>query len=93
MITKELIREGIERHLVTFEVDPNMGAGTVCRIGDGWFYFGGIEAEEASPEEYVNNVPIDDIVSEIYDVLSDFRNIDAFQDEYDYYESILTPTT
>lgn len=90
MITKELIREGIERHLVTFDVDPNIGDGTVCRIGDGWFYFGGIEAEEASPEEYVKNVPMDDIVSEIHDVLDDFRNIDVFKDEYDYYESVLT---
>lgn len=93
MITKELIRKGIERHLVTFEVDPNMSSGTGCRIGDGWFYFGGQEAEEASPEEYVKNVPMDDIVSEIFDVLNDFRNIDEFKDEYDYYEYILTPTT
>ena len=37
----------------SFITDPNMGYGTVCKIGDYWFYFGGITAEEMEPDEYV----------------------------------------
>ena len=51
MITEDMVRSGIREHLITFIVDPNMGSGTVCSIGDSWFYFGGQEAEDAAPEE------------------------------------------
>ena len=44
MITEDMVRSGIREHLITFIVDPNMGSGTVCSIGDSWFYFGGYEA-------------------------------------------------
>lgn len=47
-----------------------------------------------SPEEYIKNVPVEDIVDEIFDVLESFRkegkdDID-FREEYDYYWHILT---
>ena len=47
-----------------------------------------------SPEEYIKNVPVEDVVDEIFDVLESFRkegkeDID-FRDEYDYYWHILT---
>lgn len=48
-ITKEMLKSGIKAKLVTFAEDPNADHGTVCRIGDGWFYFGGTEAEMYSP--------------------------------------------
>ena len=38
MITEDMVRSGIREHLITFIVDPNMGSGTVCSIGDSWFY-------------------------------------------------------
>ena len=94
VITKEMIKSGIKAKLVVFAEDPNADQGTVCRIGDGWFYFGGTEGERYSPEEYIRNVPEEDVVDEIFDVLESFRkegkeDID-FRDEYDYYWHILT---
>lgn len=89
MITEKLIRDGIRAKLVEFVLDPNMESGTVCRIGDSWFYFGGLTAEELSPEEYVANVPTDDIVREILETLNDFNGDEELQDEYDYYEAVL----
>ena len=62
MITKELIKEGIRENLVKFVVDPNMESGTVCQIGDSWFYFGGMTAEEINPSEYLRDMSEDDIV-------------------------------
>ena len=89
MITKGLIADGIRSNLVRFVVDPNMESGTVCQIGDSWFYFGGLTAEETSPEEYLATVPMEDIVDEIFDVLEGFREAEEYADEYDYYWHIL----
>ena len=90
MITKEMIASGISERLVQFAVDPNLGYGTVCQIGDGWFYFGGLEAEDMNPDEYVSAVPMENIVDDIFDTLEAFKNVEEFKDEYDYYESILS---
>lgn len=84
MITKADIKNGILNGSIKFIVDPNMESGTVCSIGDYWFYFGGIEAEEINPEEYLDNVPIEDIANEIYDALESMDD-----DECGYYEAIL----
>lgn len=84
-ITKAMIRDGIENKIVKFDIDPNMGAGTICKIGENWFYFGGITAEESDPEEYVAAVPTETIVDEIYDVLEDFKVLPEYHDEYRYY--------
>ncbi len=94
VITKKVIESGIKAKLIVFAEDPNSDHGTVCKIGDGWFYFGGAEAEMCSPEEYIKNVPEESIVDEIFDVLESFRkegkdDID-FREEYDYYWHILT---
>lgn len=88
MITKELIRRGIETNNVRFIVDPNMGKGTVCQIGDGWFYFGGFTAEELSPDEY-SMYFVEDIAQEVLEALDDFRKCDELKDEYSYYELFL----
>lgn len=90
MITAKQISDGIARGVVRFIIDPNMGGGTVCAIGNNWFYFGGEVAEEESPRKYLEHVPIEDVIGEIMDVLNDFsahRNV--FGDEYDYYEAFL----
>ena len=95
VITKEMLKSGIKAKLVTFAEDPNADRGTVCRIGDGWFYFGGAEAEMCSPEEYIKNVPEESVVDEIFDVLESFRkegkdDIDFREEYYYYYWHILT---
>lgn len=90
MITKNKILSGINEHLVSFVINPNMECGTVCQIGDSWFCFGGLTADEMNPEEYLANVPIEDIVQEVLDVLNDFQTDAELKDEYDYYDAILT---
>lgn len=89
VITTELILSGIKERLITFGVDPNMGSGTVCRIGDGWFYFGGFTAEEMNPDEYLANVPMEDIVREIHETLDEFSRDEELRDEYEYYKAVL----
>lgn len=91
MITKELIRKGIESKVIRFESDPDGidGLGTVCAIGEYWFYFGGLTAEELAPDEYQENVPMEEIIDEIYDVLEVFRTTPWFETEYEYYQCFL----
>lgn len=89
MITKRMIQDGIRANLVEFVADPNMGGGTVCKIGSSWFYFGGLAGEELSPRQYLARVPKKDIVQEIFEVLEEFREDEEFKDEYDYYEAVL----
>ena len=85
MITLNMIKEGYEKGIVKIIMSPH-DDGVVCSIGDNWFYFGGMTAEECkTTEEYTTNVPQEDIVREIFDVLDDFRIQDEFEDEYHYY--------
>ena len=94
IITKEMIKEGLNKNIVLLIVDPNMGDGTVCSIGEYWFYFGGLTAEENNPEEYAKSIPRETIIDEIYDTLEDFRqDPDTFSDEYQYYYWYLKENT
>ena len=44
-----------------------------------------------TPEEYLRDIPEDDIVREIVETLDDFKCLpDVFEDEYNYYLAILT---
>lgn len=87
MITHEMVRKGIHQGIVRFIIDPNMEDGTVCAIGDNWFYFGGLLAEETKPENYLEKAGIDKAVNDIYDAVTEIKDTD--QDEYDYYLSYL----
>ena len=90
VITDDMIRAGIRKNIVKFVIDPNMKSGTVCQIGDNWFYFGGPSAEAQNPEEYVKNTGEDDLVREICDVLDCFRHDGPEnRDEYLYYYAYL----
>ncbi len=81
--------------MVRLTVDPMStdGKGTVAQIGDAdpnnYFYFGGLTAEDMTPEEYAKNVPLDDIISEMKSALDDFRNSDELIDEYNLYYALL----
>lgn len=91
MITKEMVSEGIHNGSVRFVADPNMEVGTVCKIGEHWFYFGGETAEGMQPEDYLRAVSLEDIVNEVFDVLKNFRRSDeTFGGEYAYCEAYLT---
>lgn len=85
MITLNMVQKGYERGIVNIVKSPH-DDGVVCSIGDNWFYFGGMTAENCkTPEEYTANVPQEDIVREIFEVLDEFRILEDFKDEYDYY--------
>ena len=87
MITKQMISQGLKEGCVNLIVDPNMQSGTVCKIGEYWFYFGGLTAEELEPDEYEKEIPHEDLVDNIADVLEAFR--EDYADEYNYYEAYL----
>lgn len=90
MITEDMVREGIRNGSVRFVKDPNMEHGTVCQIGEDWFYFGCLKAEELDPDEYITEMPEDDAAALVFDALEQIRNDGAFDDEYAYYEAYLT---
>ena len=83
MITLNMVKHGYEQGVINIIESPH-NDGVVCGIGDNWFYFGGMTAEECkTPKEYTMNVPQDDIVREIFEVLEEFFT--EFEDEYYYY--------
>ncbi len=86
MITKEKIKNGLRHNSINL-IDSPMGDGVVCKIGELWFYFGGETATSTTAKEYRENVPEDDIVSEIDGVLTDF--LTENEDEYLYYDHFL----
>lgn len=88
-ITKKTIRMGLEQKVIMLTVDPNFSRGVVCTIGEDWFYFGGMAAEESNPDEYLRNTPIEDIVDEIFAVLEDFKIDEGCRTEYAYYAHYL----
>lgn len=92
MITKKQIAQGLMSGIVRLDIDPNMGSGIVARIGENWFYFGGLTAEEYDDVDlYMAEIPFDTIVDEIYDVLHEWQTLDQeeFRDEAAYYEAFL----
>lgn len=90
MITKGMVRDGIHNGSIRFIKDPNMEHGTVCQIGDDWFYFGCLKAEELDPDEYIETMPEDDVVGLVFNTLEEFREDGTFDDEYAYCEAYLT---
>lgn len=90
MITKDLIARGLDEGIIRFVIDPNMEHGTVCQIGEYWFYFGGSTAEELNPAEYLSAVAKCELAQEVYETLESFRKDGAeLADVYRYYEAYL----
>lgn len=82
-ITRDLIVEGINQKIVRFGW-PDNGEDTVCcLIGDNWFYFGGLAAEQITPSEYIRVTDMDENIDNIMTVLNDFKTL--CPDEYFYY--------
>lgn len=93
MITKNLVAQGLMSDVIRLDIDPKMGSSIVARIGENWFYFGGMTAEEYNDvEQYREDIPFGTIVDEIYDVLHEFQTggHEEFLDEAAYYESVLS---
>ena len=79
-ITPEMIRRGIDDDIVRFIIDPNAESGTVCGIGNHWFYFGGLTAETYDPDDYLKVTDVDDNIASIIDALECLNH-----DEFMYY--------
>lgn len=88
-ITLKMISNGIDRGFVQFVKDPNSGHGTVCKIGENWFYFGGLTAEENDPNEFINCTLMKENIRDIFETLNEFKNQDETKDEYAYYLAYL----
>lgn len=100
MISKEQIKNGIHNRVIQFiDATGEYGCfGTVCKIGNSAFYFGGITAEEESAAEYLLNSNMEDVINAIFDALESFRmdtdqSNDNSNSEYEYYESLLREST
>lgn len=89
IITVNTIAKGLRSGLISLIKNPQQETGTVCQIGEYWFYFDGEIAEEYDPKEFQENVPFGDIVSKIYDVLMLFQKDSEFETEYGYYLAFL----
>ena len=87
MISKEMIRKGLDNGIVKLIDSPNDGE-SICQVGDHWFYYAGAEGEGLTSAEYVARVPRESIVEEILSALEAIRD-DLDPDEYAYYESVL----
>ena len=88
-LPEEEILAALQDGRIQLIVNPNQECGTVCQIGDNWFYFGGQTAEEMNPEEYRRCVSEEDIANEITGALDNFRQYCSVYseciDEYRYY--------
>lgn len=89
-ITREMIKEGYEKDLVSLVWSPS-DDGVVCIIGDYWFYFGEkTETECKSVEEYKHAVLEDAIIDHIWEALNElYVSGDETQKEYLYYQEYL----
>lgn len=85
VISHTMIKRGIEQGLIQFKPNTPDGYEVVCWIGDHWFYFAGMEGEDMLAEDYLKEVPMFEIESEVYEVLKGFMTIPEFLDEYKYY--------
>jgi len=91
VITFDMVKSGYASGHIWLSESPN-GDGVVCRIGDGWFFFGGHTAEDYdSAADYKKDIPVECIVKDIFEVLQDFWDCghEEFRDEYLYYEYFL----
>lgn len=85
LMLEKQIKKGIELGVVKFVPNPNTGEGTVCQLGDDWFYFKGVIEE--SPEEYLKNTSEENNIRLIADVLLEYQKM--FPDEYEHFMSFL----
>ena len=89
-ISVEMILEGLLHNYVQLVLNPVTDLGTVCQIGEHWFYFGGEFADAAIPIKYLAEIPLGTIATEIYESLNEMKNSCETEDEYVYYAYYLS---
>lgn len=93
MITHLKIMNGITSGRLRFVPDPSRKYGTVAQIGDYTFYFDQTDDADLNPEEYVKRVPILEIVNRIFEELRLMALDCSTEDEYNYYDEILSASS
>lgn len=90
-ISKEMISDAIDHHLIRFINDPSVGTGTVCAIGDNWFYFGGDAVENINAAELFQFFSKEKIVDILFQIFDDMikTNDEESIDDYRYYYSFI----
>ena len=92
MITREMIRNGFERNIISIENEFEGCINICCRIGDNAFYFVGGEDENLTVDEYWQSYTMDMTVDMIYDIVKDIESADENgldEGEWEYYEALL----
>lgn len=71
-----------ESGVITLDINPRSGNGTVAVIDDEWFCFGGDSAHELYPQAYVEIVPEEEICEEIAEAIENMRFSEPKKYEY-----------
>lgn len=93
MITREIIKKGFEKGIISIEDDYAGCMGICCKIGDNAFYFLGSKDDNITKEEYWKSYTLDMTIDMIFDILKDSESAEknGLDDlEIGYYESLLS---
>lgn len=93
MITKEMIRNGFKKNLISLENEYNGCIGLCCRIGNEAFYF--VKGDDCylTVEKYKRKYTKGEIIDFIHDAIKDIESAEAFGldcEEVEYYKMVLT---
>lgn len=92
MITKEMIKNGLNNKIITIEDDCYGCVGICCKIGDMAFCFLGDQSDDLTKEEYWKSYTVDETTDMLFDILKDEKSADEHGlDDYEvyYYENML----
>lgn len=83
ILTKELIKKGLEQGIVKIIQNPNDDC-ISCQIGEYWFYFIGLEDENKTPKEILSSYTQDELCVQIEMAIKGL-----YIDEQSYYKCYL----
>ena len=92
MITKEMIKRGLETNVISIVNEWCGCINICCKIGDYAFYFIGMEDENLTVDEYWKSYTLDMTVDMLYEILKDIKSAESNgldDGEYEYYEAVL----
>ncbi|MFR3126328.1 MAG: hypothetical protein ACLTVG_01940 [Coprococcus sp.] len=93
MITREMIKNGFRKNLISLENEYNGCVSLCCKIGENAFYFAERNDCYLTVEQYKSKYTANEIVDFIYTVLKDVESAEEHgldSVELEYYETILT---
>lgn len=85
MITAEILKNAYENGLLRFDNDPMGIKGKICKIGQHWFYFDTKTSMDESPEEFLKNADMDEILRKLSNTINSFEGNECFNDLYRYF--------